>query len=129
VTEQGVATDPAKVERLLNWPIPESFLGLASYYRRFVPVFGTRARPLYQLTESIKDFEWTNANRHLITYPKQEGLFILDTDASNPGVGAVLSKLQDGVENPIANSSRALSRSERNYCTSRRELVAIVEFT
>ena len=148
VTEQGVTTDPAKVERVLNWPVPESatevksFLGLATYYRRFVPGFASIARPLYQLTEPTKEFEWTNECQHafdklkelltsspVLAYPKQDGLFILDTDASNHGIGAVLSQVQDGVERPIAYSSRTLSKSERNYCTTRRELLAIVEFT
>ena len=148
MAEQGVATDPAKVERVSNWPVPESsgevksFLGLASYYRRFAPGFARIARPLYQLTEPTKDFEWTNECQQafdqlkelltfspVLAYPKQEGLFILDTDASNHGIGAVLSQEQGGVERPMAYSSRTLSKSERNYCTTRRELLAIVEFT
>ena len=53
---------------------------------------------------------------------------MLDTDASDHGVGAVLSQLQDGVEKPIAFASRTLSKSERNYGVTRRELLAIVEF-
>lgn len=148
VTEQGVSTDPTKIERVINWPTPESstemksFLGLASYYRRFVPGFAGVARPLYQLTEPNKGFEWTDDCQHafdrlkdlltsspVLAYPKQGGLFILDTDASSHGIGAVLSQIQGGVEKPLAYSSRSLSKSERNYCTTRRELLAIVEFT
>ena len=53
---------------------------------------------------------------------------MLDTDASDHGVGAALSQLQDGVEKPIAFASRTWSNSERNYCVTRRELLAIVEF-
>jgi len=128
VTEQGVATDPAKVEQVSNWPVPESsgevksFLGLASYYRRFVPGFASTARPLYQLTEPNNDFEWTNecqqafnqlkellTSSPILAYRKQ-GLFVLDTDASNHGIGAVLSQVQGGVERPIAYSSRTLSK-------------------
>ena len=53
---------------------------------------------------------------------------MLDTDASDRGIGAVLSQFQDGVEKPIAFASRTLSKSERNYCVTRRELLAVVEF-
>ena len=53
---------------------------------------------------------------------------MLDTDAPDHGVGAVLSQLQDGVEKPIAFASQTLSKSEGNYCVTRRELLAIVEF-
>ena len=53
---------------------------------------------------------------------------MLGTDASDQGVGAVLSQLQDGVEKPIAFASRTLSKFERKYCVTRRELLAIVEF-
>ena len=148
VTEKGVSTDPTKIEWVINWPTPESsteiksFLGLASYYRRFFPGFAGVARPLYQLTEPNKGFEWTDDCQHafdrlkdlltsspVLAYPKQGGLFILDTDASSHGIGAVLSQIQGGVEKPLAYSSRSLSKSERNYCTTRRELLAIVEFT
>ena len=63
VTAQGVMTDPAEAERVSHWPIPassvevKSFLGLAAYYRHFVPGFATVARPLFQLTEHTKEFE------------------------------------------------------------------------
>ena len=53
---------------------------------------------------------------------------MLDTDASDHGIGAVLSQFQDRVEKPIAFASRTLSKSERNYCVTRRELLAIIEF-
>lgn len=53
---------------------------------------------------------------------------MLDIDASDHGIGAVLSQLQDGMERPIAFASRTLSNSERNYCVTRCEILAIVEF-
>ena len=147
VTDEGIAADPEKVEQVRTWPTPEnstevkSFLGLASYYRRFIPDFSTIAKPLYKLTEAKAEFAWTEqcqlafdslkgllTSGRVLAYPTREGKFVLDTDASDHGIGAVLSQFQDGVEKPIAFASRTLSKSERNYCVTRRELLAIVEF-
>lgn len=61
-----------------------------------------------------------------LSYPKDDGTFILDTDASLVGLGAVLSQIQNGKETVIAYYSRTFSRPERSYCVTRRELLAIV---
>ena len=66
ISEHGVATDPSKIDKVLHWPSPKSklevqqFLGLASYYRRFILDFATIAKPLHRLTEQNSDFRWTN---------------------------------------------------------------------
>ena len=115
VSNHGVSTDPKKIEAVRTWPSPraakdiKSFLGLCSYYRRFVRGFADIARPLYRLTEGQREFRWTSecedAFRRLKTllttapilaFPTVDGLFILDTDASNTGLGAVLSQVQGG---------------------------------
>lgn len=62
----------------------------------------------------------------ILSFPKEQGQFILDTDASNHGVGAVLSQVQNGSEKVIAYYNRVLNKTERNYCITRRELLAIV---
>ena len=145
VTEEGVMTDPEKIETVREWPVPttqtevRSFLGTASYYRRFVQNFGTIARPLHRLTEKNRPFLWTTecqvafetlrkklVEAPILAYPSSEEDFILDTDASATGIGAVLSQVQDGVERPIAYASRGLSKSERNYSVTKRELLAVV---
>ena len=65
VSWEGVATDPAKINQVAQWPVPQStkemqkFLGLANYYRRFVRNFASDARPLHRLTEKTATFEWT----------------------------------------------------------------------
>ena len=145
VSNHGVSTDPKKIEAVRTWPSPrtakdvKSFLGLCSYYRRFVRGFADIARPLYRLTEGQREFRWTSecddAFRRLKTllttapilaFPTVDGLFILDTDASNTGLGAVLSQVQGGEEKVIAFHSKSLSKSERNYCVTRKELLAVV---
>lgn len=148
VSEHGVATDPNKVNKVQAWPTPTSvqevrrFIGLASYYRRFVKDFASIAEPLHNLTKKNAHFQWhaehqaafNTLKHHLITapvlgYPLDHGEMILDTDASDTGIGAVLSQMQGGTERVLAYGSRKLAKAEQNYCTTRRELLAIVDFT
>jgi hypothetical protein len=64
VSQDGIATDEAKTDAVRNWPVPRnvgdvrSFLGICSYYRRFVPEFSTLAKPLTHLTEKSVQFTW-----------------------------------------------------------------------
>ena len=151
VSRQGVAPDAKKVGQVASWPVPQSvtdvqkFLGLAtsSYYRRFARDFATIARPLHRLTENNATFEWSVECQEaflklrcclctapVLAFPHFERPFLLDTDASNTGIGGVLSQLDDeGTEHVVAFASRTLSKSERRYCVTRRELLAVVVFT
>ena len=145
VSADGVGTDPKKIESIVEWPIPRtvrdvrSFLGLCSYYRRFVKNFATIAKPLHSLTEKGVPFDWSgeceNAFKQLkrvlteapiLNYPIEDGDFVIDTDASNVGVGGVLSQIQNGQETVISYFSRCLSKCERSYCVTRKELLAVV---
>ena len=145
ISEYGIATDPKKIESVKNWPTPKnlkdlrSFLGLCSYYRRYVFQFSTIAKPLHKLTEKGEKFSWTqecdNAfnrlkhtliNAPILAYPLSEGEFILDTDASGFGISGVLSQLQNNEEKVIVYYSKCLSKAERRYCVTWRELLAIV---
>ena len=63
----------------------------------------------------------------ILGYPLPDAPFILDTDASNHAIGAVLSQIQDGQERVIAYYSQTLSRSQKQYCVTRRELLAVVK--
>ena len=153
VSAAGIKPDPEKLERIQDWPSPtsvselRSFLGLCSYYRRFIRGFSTIAAPLNKLLEKSTRFEWNETcqsafvklksvlvSDHVMAYPDDHGLFILDTDASATGIGAVLSQVQwddiaqQEVERPIAFASRSLTRTQRRYCTTRRELLAVVSF-
>ena len=131
-----------------NWPVPKTskevqqFLGLANYYRRFVQGFANTARPLHRLTEKMAKFTWTaecqaafDELRHrlcdtpVLSFPDYTKSFILDTDASDTGLGAVISQLDEsGHEHVIAYGSRLLSKTERKYFVTRRELLAVVTF-
>lgn len=64
----------------------------------------------------------------IFSYPQSDGQFILDTDASNFGIGVVLSQVQDGEEKVIAYASKTLSNSQSRYCTTYKELLAVVTF-
>jgi len=146
VSSQGVTTDPEKIAAVREWPIPHSkkqlrsFLGFCSYYRRFVRNFSSIAKPLYVLTEDKVKFFWGKEQQHvfetlkqaltsspILSFPSGDEKFILDTDASNIGIGAVLSQIQGGEEKVIAYFSRVLNKAERNYCVTRRELLAMVD--
>ncbi|MGH0121890.1 UNVERIFIED_CONTAM: hypothetical protein FKN15_067186 [Acipenser sinensis] len=148
VSEMGIATDPQKVQKVQEWPTPKDvsevrqFVGLASYYRRFVKDFATIAQPLHALTKKYARFSWTEACQEafdelksrlvsapILGYPLDGDGLILDTDASNYGIGAVLSQVQEGEECVLVYGSRRLSPTEQNYCTTRRELLAVVAFT
>jgi len=119
-----------------------SFLGFASYYRRFLRQFSQIAAPLHVLTAKNVRFHWSEEceiafqtlktnliSSPVMAMPLDEGEYRLDTDASNIAIGAVLSQVQNGEERVIAYGSRTLNKSERNYCVTRRELLAIVYFT
>ena len=147
VSAEGVATDPAKVATVKEWPTPRnlrelrSFVGLCAYYRRFVLDFANIAKPLHAMTRKGQKFQWTTdcetafvelkkrlTEAPVLALPQDEGMYILDTDASADSLGAVLSQVQDGLEKVICYGSRVCSRSECNYDVTKRELLAIVYF-
>ena len=147
VSRDGVSTDPDKIQKVRDCPSPtdlhevRSVVGLMSYYRRFMPHFSEVAKPLIKLTEKDQDFRWQDEQERafqqmkellitapVLAHPRTEGLFVLDTDASNEGIGAVLSQIQDDQEKVIAYASKTLSKTEKNYCITRRELLAVVTF-
>eukprot|EP00731_Ephydatia_muelleri_P019467 Em0012g292a len=145
VSSDRVQTDPQKVDCILNWPTPVSqkelrqFLGLASYYRRFVKGFAGIAAPLNRLLEKGKPWMWSKECEvafsslkgvltiaPVLVYPHYEFEFIVDCDASDDGVGAVLSQCINDSENVISYASRALTTAERKYCATQKEMLALV---
>jgi len=145
VSGEGIATDPKKIETVMEWPVPvsvkdvRSFLGLTGYYRRFVKGYASIAAPLHALTKKDQAFKWTEETQvafetlrkvltspPILAMPDDHGEFVLDTDASDLSIGAVLSQVQDGTEKVIAYASRSLDKREINYCITRKELLAII---
>ena len=142
VSKEGISVDPAKVEAVSSWPRPKnvteirSFLGLAGYYRRFVEGFSKIAAPLTALTRKGRNYEWTSKceenfqelKRKLTSAPVliipdvEAGNFVIYSDASKTGLGAVL--MQQG--KVVAYASRQLKDHERNYPTHDLELAAVV---
>ena len=148
IMRQGISTDPDKIDTVKKWSVPTSarevqqFLGLVGYYRRYIQDFSMIATPLYRLTERGRVFEWTSEcdaafqklkqrliSAPVLIFPNFEKPFLLDTDGSETGVGAVLSQLSDdGQECVVAYGSRTLSKAERKYNVTRKELLAVVTF-
>ena len=143
-----MATDPDKTAKVASWPVPTSkrevqqFVGFANYYRRFIKAFAQLAQPLHRLTEQGVPFKWTDSCQEafdqlraclcsspVLAYPVFSKPFILDTDASDVGISGVLSQLDsEGRERVIAFGSRLLTKPDRQYCVTRRELLAVVTF-
>ena len=141
ISKDGVSVDPSKVAAVMDWKQPKSvteirsFLGLAGYYRRFIQNFSTIAIPLTSLTKKDKKFIWDEKCENsfqtlkkcltttpVLTLPQGIEGFVIYTDASNQGNGAVL--MQHG--KVIAYASRQLKVHEKNYPTHDLELGAVV---
>ena len=140
----GMSPDPQKVSAVKEWKSPTNaeevrkFLGLASYYRRYILGFSDIAKPLHNLTHKQVPFNWSDAcqtafdtlkqtlvDAPVLAYPQfdeKSPLFVLQTDASSMGVGAVLE--QGG--HVIGYASRALNKAEQQYSVIQKECLAIV---
>ena len=148
ISALGIRPDPSKTEKVKTFPTPcdvtavRQFIGLTSYYRRFVPNFSNIASPLRALTKKNAVFKWSTecqsafdrlktmlTSAPVLAYPKfgPDAEFVLETDASGIGLGAVLSQQQsDGMLHPIAYASRSLDPSESNYGITELETLAVV---
>lgn len=146
VDGNGLHTDPKKIEAIQNYPRPTNatevkrFIGLASWYRRFIKDFATIASPIHDVAAGIKKgkpISWTPeaesafvelkarlSTSPVLATPKFDRPFAIHCDASLTGIGAVLC--QGNEEAPIAYASRKLSQSERGYTTTERECLAVV---
>ena len=149
VSSKGLSVDPKKVAAVANWPLPtditstRSFLGFTAFYRRFIKDYATIAAPLTDLTKTTVPFPATlpqaaiDAFQHLqsallsapvlaIPFTGPTATFILYTDASTVGIGAVLLQDHGNGPQPICYESRKLSPAERGYAVHELEMLAVV---
>ena len=146
VTAQGLQPTDRHLTAVSSFPQPSNlkelrqFLGLASYYRRFIKGFASIGQPLHQLTKKDVPFHWTDqcqiafeglkkclTEAPVLAYPDFSRDFVVETDASIRGLGAVLAQIQDsGETHPVAYASRALSAAEKNYGITELETLGVV---
>ena len=148
MSREGVQVPPGEIARIGNWDLPlckrdvQSFIEVLNFHKEHIPKFALVAKPLYDIMGPSGTFSWDteqekafDARRQnlmeasVLAYPNSDDLFILDTDASNHAIGAELLQVQNGVERLIGFSSFVLDSAQRNYCTTRKELLAVVRFT
>lgn len=145
VNRHGLNVDPDKVEAIVNIPTPTTVtevrrvLGMASWYRRFIPNFSTIIAPMTKLLRKKARFTWDGtcdqAWKHIkeklitapiITCPDYQLPFCIQTDASAYGIAGVLTQQQEEGEKVIAYISRSLNKAEKNYSTTERECLAVL---
>jgi len=146
ISDKGISMCSKKVQAIIDWPQPTSvkeiqqFLGLANFYRRFVKNFSLLARPLTELTRKNIEFGWKEEQEEafkklkeafcsapvlIIADPKKP--FVVETDASNFAIGAVLSQHdEEGRLHPCAFMSKGLKNAETRYDIYDKELLAII---
>jgi len=141
ISSQGVSTEPSKIVAVQQWPTPVSlkelrgFLGLTGYYRKFIKNYGMISKPLTLLLKKGTPFVWTPNTEQAFQLLKQALIqapvlalpdfnkqFVLETDASDAGFGAVL--MQEG--HPIAYLSKPLSGPNQGLSTYEKECMAIL---
>ena len=146
VTPDGLKTNQRLVEAVTMFQTPtvvngvRRFLGMASYYQRFIGGFARIAAPIWELTRKNAVFNWTDACKQsmatpkekltsapVLAYPSFDKPFVVETDASINGLGAVLQQKQDDSKlHPVAYASRSLTDAERNYSITELEVLAVV---
>ena len=145
VSGKGIEVDTDKVKAIREMPPPtdkrgiRGFIGMASYYRKFIPEFSEVAAPLTALTKKDARFKWLDEHQKafdtlkiqlssapVLAYPQYDRIYKLQTDASHTALGAVLTQEENGIDRPISYYSRKLNDAETRYTVTEKEALAIV---
>lgn len=145
VDNLGLRVDPDKVSAILAIPAPSNIkevrriVGMASWYRRFIPNFSTLVAPIVNLLRKGRTFKWSSEcekafldlKHKLVTAPVLRCPdfnvpFRIHCDASDFGLGGVLSQETEEGEQVVAYASRSLMKNERNFTTTEKECLAIL---
>ena len=143
VSKEGIRPEGENIENIISFSTPKntnevrSFLGMAGFYKRFVPNFSEKAQPLFELLKKGKEFLWDEecetgyqyikeiiSKPEILIRPNLEDEFILHTDASGKAIGFVLSQMREGVLRPVLYGGRVLTDAERRYATFRQGVVS-----
>lgn len=154
VSKEGVSTCSKKVEAVKNWPTPttvsdvRSFLGFVGFYRRFIKDFSKTAEPIRQLMQGLESQSKRTAKKTpvmwgedqavafqklkdclcsapVLAYPDYTLPFVVHTDSSTSGLGAILYQVQDGHKRVVSYASRSVSKAESNYPAHKLEFLAL----
>ena len=146
VSPEGLATQPKVTTKVQEFGRPHdkhtvrSFLGLANYYRNFIPGFAEMAVPLNGLLKKRALFDWSPeceqafkkvqtalVNPPLLIHPEIGGHFYVHTDASDEACGGVVCHLRDDILRPIVYYSYTMNKAEKNYAITEREALAVIK--
>ena len=146
ISPKGVEIDQEKIRTVVAWKAPDSvkgvqsFLGFPNFYRRFIEGYSKPTRPLTDLTKKSEKFFWLDECEHAFEELKQRFISapilrhydpevpcIIECDASDFAIGAVLSQEFEGRLQPVAYHSRKMNEHEINYEIHNKELLAITQ--
>ena len=145
LSNEGARPNPLKVQAILEAPCPsnvkevQSFVGLCTYYSRFIPNFSSAFAPLYALLKKDAKFAWDK--KHQACFEIIKDLFrgtkilklfdpnletAIETDASNYGIAAVLLQKHNEAFMPVQFASKTLTSAQKNYATIDKEALAVM---
>lgn len=146
LSELGLAIDSSKVQPILEYPVPRTprdvrrFVGMVSFYKQFIDHFSDLTAPITDLLRKSKGkIVWTKdadeaflkikselVSPNVLANPDFNRPFIIESDASNVAVGAVLIQIQEGLRRPIAFFSKKLSATQRKYAPTEKECLGVI---
>jgi len=145
ISREGISLIPDRIEPLLNYPVPStkkrvrSFVGACSYYRKHIPKFAEYTSPLNKLAAPKAVWDWTDecqksfealksclTSAPILSTPTKTGRYVLEVDASNRALGAVLKQVQGEDLKVIAYASRSLAENELKFSVTEKECLAIL---